>query len=79
MSVDSFFFVRDDKLPTIQQWQTALDQAEVGIVLEDVGDLRTQTGYLPGTHRGNPSGFEWFYWPVADNFDGDLLERAAAA
>ena len=37
MSVDSFFFVRDDKLPTIPQWQAALDQARVGIVLEDVG------------------------------------------
>ena len=39
MSVESFFFVRDAKLPTISQWQAALDQAEVGIVLEDAGDL----------------------------------------
>lgn len=34
MSVDSFFFVRDEKLPTIPQWQAALDRAGVGIVLE---------------------------------------------
>lgn len=72
MSVDSFFFVRDDKLPTIQQWQAALDQADVGIVLEDVGDLRKHIGYLPATHRGHPSGFEWFYGPIAENFGGDL-------
>jgi hypothetical protein len=30
MSVDSFFFVRDEKLPTISQWQAALDGAGVG-------------------------------------------------
>ncbi len=71
MSVDTFFFVRDSKLPTIPQWQTALDKAGVGIVLEDVGDLRKHTGYLPATHRGHPSGFEWFYGPLAENFGGD--------
>ncbi len=71
MSVDSFFFVRDAKLPTIPQWQAALDRAGVGIVLDDVGDLRKHTGYLPATHRGHPSGFEWFYGPLADNFGGD--------
>jgi hypothetical protein len=71
MSVDSFFFVRDEKLPTISQWQAALDQAGVGIVLEDVGDLREHTGYLPATHRGHPSGFEWFYGPLAEYFGGD--------
>jgi hypothetical protein len=71
MSVDSFFFVRDEKLPTISQWQAALDRAGVGIVLEDIGDLRKHTGYLPATYRGQPSGFEWFYGPLAENFAGD--------
>lgn len=70
MSVDSFFFVRDAKLPTIAEWQAALDRAGVGIVLEDVGDLRTHTGYLPATHRGQPSGFEWYYGSLAGHFGG---------
>ena len=74
MSVESFFFVRDAKLPTIQRWQAALDLAGVGIVLENVGDLRKHTGYLPATHRGHPSGFEWFYGQVTDNFDGEAPE-----
>jgi hypothetical protein len=74
MSVDSFFFVRDNKLPTITQWQAALDRAGVGIALEDIGDLRKHTGYLPATHRGHPSGFEWFYGPLADNFGGEPPE-----
>jgi len=71
MSVDSFYFIRDSKLPTIAQWQAALDRAGVGIVLEDVGDLREHTGYLPAKHRGHNSGFEWFYGPLEDNFGGD--------
>jgi hypothetical protein len=75
MSVDSFFFVRDDKLPTISQWQAALDAAGVGIVLEVVGDIRTHSGYLPATFRGKPSGFEWFYGTVVENFGGDLPDN----
>jgi hypothetical protein len=71
MSVDSFFFVRDEMLPTITQWQAALNKAGVEIVLEDVGDLRKHTGYLPATHRGHPSGFEWYYGRLADNFGDD--------
>jgi ribosomal protein L32 len=38
MAVDSFFFVRGDKLPTTAEWQAALEQAKVGIVLDDVGE-----------------------------------------
>ena len=68
MSVDSFFFIRDENLPTIAKWQQALDSASTGIVLEDVGDLRSHTGYLPATHRGHESGFEWFYGPVLETF-----------
>jgi hypothetical protein len=70
MSVDSFFFVHNENLPTIPQWQAALDRAGVGIVLQ-VGDLRKHTGYLPAAYRGQPSGFEWFYGPVAENFGGE--------
>lgn len=72
MSVESYFFVRDSQLPTITHWQAALDSANVDIVLDDVGDLRQHNGYLPATHRGHPSGFEWYYGPLAENFGGDL-------
>lgn len=71
MSVNTFFFVRDPKLPTVPQWQAALDQAGTGIVLGDVGDLRKHTGYFPATHRGHQSGFEWNYGPLAEYFGGD--------
>jgi hypothetical protein len=70
MSVDTFVFVRDENLPTIQQWQAALDRAGTGIVLESIEDLRSHSGYLPATHRGQESGFEWYYGPLADYFGG---------
>lgn len=68
MSVDSFFFIRDFKLPTIPQWQAALNRVGIDIVLEHVGDLRVHTGYLPGTHRGHASGFELYFGSLAGNF-----------
>ena len=71
MSVDSFFFVRDTHMPSIAQWQVALDRAGVGIVLEVVDDLRQHTGYLPATYRGQPSGFEWYYGSLAENYGDD--------
>lgn len=71
MSVDAFFFVRDARLPTVSEWQAALDQVGTEIVLEDIGELRTHTGFLPATHRGHPSGFEWYYGSLAENFGGE--------
>jgi hypothetical protein len=60
-----------DERVRIEQWQAALDRAETGIVLDNVGDLREQFGYVPVTHRGHASGFEWFYTTVQEFFDGD--------
>ncbi len=71
MSVNTFFFVRDARMPTILQWQTELDQAAMGIVLENVGELCTHKGYLPATHRGHQSGFEWYYGPLVETFGDD--------
>lgn len=71
MSVDSFVFIRDERLPTVAEWQKALDRAAVEIQLEDVGGLRTHEGYLPAVHRGNSSGFEWCYGTIADNFGAE--------
>ena len=39
MSVDSFFFVRDEKLPTISQWQAALDDTFQGANATDARAL----------------------------------------
>jgi hypothetical protein len=73
MSVDCFLFLRDKRLPSIQQWQKSLDELNVGIVLDHVEDLREHTGYLPAKFKGKDCGFEWFYSPAEEAF-GDLPE-----
>jgi hypothetical protein len=75
MSVDSFIFLNENRLPTLSEWQRALDDEQCGIVLESIDDLHTHSGYLPADYRGHPSGFEWFFGPVADVF-GEKPEAA---
>ncbi len=72
MSIENFVFLHDDRLPSVQKWQAALDRAGTGIVLEEIDDLRKHKGYLPATYRDHESGFEWFYGPIVEAFDGDL-------
>jgi len=70
MSIDAFVFLRDENLPTVQQWQAALDQADTGITLDSIDDLSGHSGYFPVKHRSHDSGFEWYYGPLAENFGG---------
>jgi hypothetical protein len=74
MSVDYFIFVQESCLPTIVEWQRALDDAETGIVLDDVGDLRSHTGYLPARYHGDRSGFEFFFGTAKDVFGSEPQE-----
>ena len=75
MSVDTFVFLRDDRLPSRAEWQTALDIEDACITLDTVDDLREFSGYWPAKFDGHDSGFEWLYGPVADTF-GELPEGA---
>jgi hypothetical protein len=72
MSVENFIFLADERLPSIDTWQAALDREGTEIVLHKIDDLREHTGYIPATHRGHESGFEWFYGPIGENFGDDL-------
>ncbi|TWT81677.1 hypothetical protein CA13_31300 [Planctomycetes bacterium CA13] len=70
MSVDTFLFVRE-QLPTVSEWQAALDAAGLKIKLDpEVDDLPAFTGYLPAVFDEQPSGFE-FYFDTAENAFGD--------
>jgi len=66
MSIDTIVILRDDRLPTRDQWQQALEAAGMGIVLDGVDDLRRHSGFLPARFRGTDSGFEWFYGRIGD-------------
>ena len=61
MSVENLLFFNGDKLPTVSEWQAALNAAGVDIRLDDVGDLRSHTGYLLAAFEGHESGFEWYF------------------
>lgn len=72
MSVDTLVFLRDDRLPSVKDWQAALDAAQTGIEIDPtVSDLREHSGYLPVTHQHHESGFEWYYGSVREQFDDD--------
>lgn len=79
MSVDSFVFLRSDRLPTVAELQRAMDEAATGIRLEDVGDPRVHTGYWPMLHKGQQSGFEWHIRDASDlselSLPGNLGDR----
>ena len=69
MSVHTLIFLRDDRLPTRDVWQQALDDAGTGITLDVVDNLREFSGFLPAKFDGEASGFEWYYGPVEEVFD----------
>ena len=70
MSVDTLLFVRE-QLPTVNEWQAALDSAGINIKLDpEVDELPAFTGYLPAVFDDQPSGFE-FYFDTAENAFGD--------
>ncbi|NQV26999.1 MAG: hypothetical protein HQ518_21830 [Rhodopirellula sp.] len=68
MSVDTFIFLNNDRLPSRDAWQHALDNAETGMTLDVVDNLREFSGYLPVKFNGADSGFEWYYGPVEEVF-----------
>ena len=72
MSVDVFVFIRDNNLPNQQQWQAGLDALGIDLLISDVGDMGTHTGFWPVTFRGSATGFEFHMGSV-----NDLLGDAA--
>lgn len=61
MSVDTFVFIRNDKLPTTTDWNAALKSAGIPLVLDDIDDLPSFSGYLPAKFATHDAGFEWMF------------------
>ena len=47
MSMELFVFLCDDRLPSRDEWQRALDAYATGIELVGIDDLRSHSGFLP--------------------------------
>jgi hypothetical protein len=74
MSVESFVFLNDEKLPAIADLQAALDASGTELRLPEGVDLRSHIGYLSVQHQGQESGFEWYFGTVEATFGaGDPL------
>ena len=72
MPGEHLVFLRDDRLPSVEQWQAALDLAETEIVLGTIPDLRKHEGLWPATHHRRAAALEWYYGPIEENFGGPL-------
>ena len=68
MSIDNLLFLYSNRLPSLKEWQVALDAENIEIIIEDVGDLREYSGYLPVIYKGEPSGFEWYFMTAEEMF-----------
>jgi hypothetical protein len=65
MSVDLCVFLRDERLPTYDQLQSAIDAAGVDLQLEPFS-TREHSGLVPARLRGMACGFEYYFHPVEE-------------
>ncbi len=69
MSVELRVFVRDEALPTWQEWQRALDEAGSGLRMDEFSPSE-HTGFVPGKLDGHECGFEYF-WEAVEPGEGE--------
>jgi hypothetical protein len=60
MSVDLCVFLRNESLPTHSQWQAAINEKRLNLVLDDFSS-REHTGFLPCRLNGVQCGFEYYF------------------
>jgi hypothetical protein len=78
MSVSVSVFFKAASQPTPIAWQATIREAGFELELDTDFDPQTFRGFLPGTYRGLPAGFE-FYLDQIDGAGGAGSERRAAA
>ena len=58
--VSTSVFLSHRQLPTVDEWQRALDDAGLPLQLDAGVTLTNFMGFLPVRYRGHESGFEYF-------------------
>jgi hypothetical protein len=74
MSYELHVYLNDERLPTRDEWQQALNEHNCELLLDDFSP-RTHTGFLPARFNGLKCGFEYYYDPIG----GDVPEDVAQA
>ena len=80
MSMELHVLLSSPKLPTVEQWQTAIQAHGFALVLDPDLNLQADAGFTPAMYKGLETGFEFDISPASDIADsystvGDLLER----
>jgi hypothetical protein len=58
MSAELYVLAKRSQLPSLPEWQGALDQSAFSIKLDPSVNLLDHSGFLPCTYKGAPTGFE---------------------
>ncbi len=79
MSTELHVLLPAEELPTVHEWQTAIQAHGFDLVLDSTLNLHTDAGFTPAVYKGQETGFEFDLSPASDIADlyrevGDLLE-----
>ena len=87
MSVDLYVYLRDAEIPTREQWQEAIDEAGIDLVLDKEFSVREhEGGFVPVLMGEEETGFEFYldsldesYIPDEPNAAQRLADRGCVA
>jgi len=68
----------EERVPTLEQWQQALQPADLAFEIETSTDLRKHAGYLPVVDQGHATGFVFSLLPADFVVGGDRFPGAEA-
>ena len=74
MAVEVQVFLKDDRLPTHSEWQRAINERGIDLVLQGFS-TRDQVGFVPAKMNGQDCGFEYSFGP-AEHDGNDELQAA---
>jgi len=79
MSTELHVLLFSPKLPTVEEWQTAIQAHGFDLVLDSKLNLQADAGFTPAVYEGQETGFEFDLSPASDIADsystvGELLE-----
>src|SRR2546423_10602112 len=73
MSLEVQVFMVPERMPTPNEWQKAIQDRELDLVIDTKFDPATDTGFRPCTYADCPFGFEFY----AHSLSNDEIRRPA--
>jgi hypothetical protein len=74
MSVNWYVYLRDEDLPSYEQWQQEIDRRAIDLKLDKFSP-RDQFGFLPAKFNGAECGFEYSFGDVDETANDGPLEE----